>query len=680
MHFCIFDSNDETIRQVRKSINKPTNVPLSNLLQFCFICFIFLSQCLVVANAENETWSHYGGSLAGERYVENSSINADTVSSLELAWKYRTGDSTDGSDYDGNESFFKATPILVGDKLIFSTGFNRVIALDPKTGEEHWRFDPQVDFSDDYSEMFTSRGVASWTNEQPSDLTICQVRVFIGTLDARLIALDAQTGELCIDFGRKGTVDLSKGIRKYRKKDYSVTSPPTVIGDLVVVGSSIGDNGAVQLESGVVRAFDVRHGKLVWTWDPIPRDRDAPGIDGWEKRSYLKTGGANVWSIMSADPDRDMIFLPTTSPSPDFYGGERLGDNTHANSVVALKASNGSFLWAYQLVRHDLWDYDLAAQPLLFDHQSEDGSIRPAVAQATKMGFVFVLDRLTGTPLHPVEEVPVPQSDVEGEVNAPTQRFPKLQLHATNIDSFVLWGHSEEHREACERMMTGVRFDGIYTPPSLGGSLLYPGNPGGTNWGSMALNRNQNIGYLTVNRWPTVVRLIPRRNFSKAENIGTLNGREAQFTEQSGTPYGMARFDLNFDYIPCVEGPWSTLVAVDLNLGEILWEVPAGTTPWVDLGDEANDWGYLTTGGPLATSGGVVFLATPYDGKFRAYEGSTGRIQWEYELPADAHATPMSYRVGGSEYVVITAGGDVTTGDGRGDYVISFELTALPRE
>ena len=302
-------------------------------------------------SAMAEGWPHYGGSLGGDRRAVPSSITPENVGRLAVAWTYRTGDATDGEGFDGNPSRFRATPILVGGRLVASTGFNRVFALDPATGQELWTYDPGVDFSDKYSEMFTSRGVAAWRG-RASDPERCRERVFLGTLDARLIALDAATGIPCTDFGRKGQVDLSAGIRVYRKRDYSVTSPPTVVGDLVIVGSSIGDN----LESGVVRAYGVRDGALAWSWDPLPRSDDHPGASGWPRARRNRTGGANVWSVMSADPGRDLVFLPTTSPSPDFYGGKRPGDNAFANSVVALRASTGEFVWGYQTVRHDLWE------------------------------------------------------------------------------------------------------------------------------------------------------------------------------------------------------------------------------------------------------------------------------------------------------------------------------------
>lgn len=656
------------------SSSKVTRV--SELTSTFRTCALAIVICGAIGGLGSETWSHYGASLSGERYVSNSSINRDTVGTLVEAWRYRSGDSTDGSGYHGRPSNFKATPIVVRDKLVFSTAFNRVMAIDPATGREIWRFDPEVDFSLSYSEMFTSRGVAASVKNLSDNPDNCENRVFLGTIDARLIALDADTGKRCMEFGRNGTVDLSHGIQNYRKEHYSVTSPPTVVRDLIVVGLAVGDNHGIEVEPGVVRAFNVVTGKTVWSWDPIPRNADDPGAESWKKESRIKTGGGNVWSTMAADSERDMLFLPTTSPSPDFYGGERIGNNEYTNSVVALRASTGEFLWGYQVLRHDLWDYDLASQPLLFDHKDDNGMVRPALAQATKMGFVFVLDRLTGKPLQLVEEVPVPQSDVPGEVTAKSQRFPKLRLHSTARDEFVLWGHTAEHRKACEQMMDGVRFEGIFTPPSLNGTLLYPGNPGGTNWGSMALDRDANLGYITVNRWPTIVRLFPRKSYAKASRIGRFNTKPAQFNTQTGTPYGMGRFDPVHNDIPCFEGPWATLAAVDLDLGGIVWEVPAGTRPWIDLGEEANQWGTYTDGGPLVTSGGVVFLATSSDKMIRAYDGKNGGILWEQKLPAGAHATPMAYRFGGKEYLVITAGGDLEGERGRGDYVIAFKLAA----
>ena len=627
---------------------------------------------------ENQGWAHYGGSLSGDRYVAPSSISPKTIHNLSPAWEFRTGDATSGSKYGGRSSKFRATPILLDNKLIFSTGFNRVFAIDPETGKQIWTFNPEVDFSRGYSEMFTSRGVAGRQSPPRHDTRICDSQVFLGTLDARLIALDAETGQKCPNFGDRGKIDLSEGIRNYRRWDYSVTSPPIVVGDLVVVGSAIGDNGAAELEPGVIRAFHVETGDLVWSWDPIPRNVNHPAVANWADGAKSKAGGGNVWSVMSADPERDIIYLPTTSPSPDFYGGKRLGNNAFANSIVALKATTGEFLWGYQTVRHDLWDLDLASQPLLFDYIGANGQTRPALAQATKMGFVFILDRETGEPLHKVQERPVPQTDIAGEETAPTQRFPAIQLHTTDARPIRLWSNGPDHAQVCTKLLNGVRYEGIFTPPSLEGTLLYPGNGGGTNWGSMAYNPQSKIGYLTVNRMPTIVKLIPRSEFRAANRKGTLNGVRAQHTAQNGAPFGMARADVYNpeNNLPCLKGPWASVVAVDLNQGKVLWEKPVGSVSGIDNSTKASNWGFYASGGPLVTAGNVVIIATPFDQKLRARDGTTGKIIWQANLPAGAHATPMSYRYKGNDYIVVAAGGRMRGSNERGDFVIAYRLNS----
>lgn len=658
------------------------------------VCLLILCACQIVAcNRQNEIaatrdlniagidyieqagWRNYGSSLRGDRFAADVNITPGNVNKLEQAWVFQTGDATSGDDYFGNASSFKATPIVYNNTLYFSTGFNRVFAIDAVTGIELWRYDPQVNFDIEYSEMFTSRGVSLWVASGQSQLITCTARIFLGTLDARLIAMDAITGQVCQDFANNGEVDLTLGIKRVRRGEYSITSPPTVIGDLVVVGSSIGDNGRADLEEGLVRAYDVRTGELRWRFDPIPRQAKAPGGKTWTAKARRTTGGANVWSVMAADTQRDLIYLPTTSPSPDFYGGERIGDNSYANSIVALRASTGAFVWGYQLVRHDLWDYDLASQPLLIDLKI-DSSTRPALAVASKMGFVFVLDRETGEPLHPVEERKVPASAVPGEVAAGTQRFPAIRLHPTASSELRLWHRDDEHVAACNAMLEGMVYEGIFTPPSLQGTLLYPGNTGGMNWGSMAASQQSGIGLAVVNRWPTVVKLIPRSEFSIAKRLGVLQGVEAEFTAQNGTPYGMARFEVynRQNGLPCLEGPWSTLVAVDLATAETLWEVPVGQPESLKADPEAKLWGYFARSGPMVTAGGVAFLATPYDYRLSAFDLYSGKPLWSDLLPAQPGATPMSYHAKGADYVVVAAGGKLSRGDGRGDYLIAYRL------
>jgi len=619
-------------------------------------------------------WPHWGGDIGGTRFAHAPTLTPETVGDLEEVWRFRTGESSDGEDYFGKTSSFKSTPILVSGRLIFSTPFNRVIALDPGTGDELWRFDPEVDFGIEYSEMFTSRGVAGFVAPDGPVGRPCRSRIFLGTLDARLIAIDAADGERCQEFGEAGEVDLSEGIRRVRRGEYSVTSPPTVVNGVVIVGSSIGDNGAARLEDGTVRGFDALTGEVLWSFDPIPKRPGDPGAERWPDRSYRGTGAANVWSVMSADAERDLVFLPTTSPSPDFFGGERPGENRHANSVVALRATTGEFVWAYQIVHHDLWDYDLAAQPLVADIDI-DGVSTPIVAQATKMGFVFVLNRETGEPVHPVVDRAVPASDVPGETAAATQRFPAIRLHATDPELPPIFELDDAHVARCEAMMEGARYEGIFTPPSLEGTLLFPGNPGGVNWGSMAMSEADGVAVVAVNRMPTLVKLIPRREFRRRKLDEILNGVEAQFTDQDGTPFGMARFELFNDEsgFHCLEGPWSTLVALDVASGDTLWEVPAGRRPGIDADHPAAEWGYYANGGPVITSGGVVFLATQHDRTLRAYDLPTGRVSWSVRLPAGPQATPMVYEWNGAAHVVLTLGGRTESGD-LGDYVVAYRL------
>lgn len=635
---------------------------------------LFLFAAWPPSQVAAQDWPHWGGDLGGTRFADVSSLTPGTVDRLEEAWRFRTGDSTEGSGYFGNPSSFKSTPILVADRLVFTTPFNRAVALDPVTGKELWRFDPEVDFTIEYSEMFTSRGVAAHEKPGSPTDTPCHTRVFLGTLDARLIAVDTVTGMPCLEFGKAGEVDLTSGIRRVRRGEYSVTSPPTVVNGVVVVGSSIGDNGATRLEDGTVRGFDAITGELLWSFNPVPRQAGDPGAESWPGESYRQTGAANVWSVMSADAERDLVFLPTSSPSPDFFGGKRPGDNLHANSLVALKARTGELVWAYQIVRHDLWDYDLASQPLLADVDI-DGVSTPIVAQATKMGFVFVLHRETGEPIHPVEERPVPVSDVPGESGASAQRFPAIRLHEIGKALPPIFAVDDAHVAKCEEMLEGARYEGIFTPPSLDGTVLFPGNPGGVNWGSMAAYEAGGVAVVAVNRLPTLVKLIPRREFRQLRKEAMLNGVEAEFTAQSGAPYGMARFELfnGESGFHCLEGPWSTLVAVDLATAETLWEVPAGRRPGIDDDHLATTWGYFANGGPVVTSGGLVFLATQYDRMLRAYDLRNGGIVWSKALPAGPQATPMIYERNGDAYLVLTLGG-LTAEGRRGDHVIAYRL------
>src|SRR5215475_13098212 len=399
-------------------------------------------------------WRAYGADEAGTRYSPAKQIDRSNVGKLKVAWSYRTGAMAIATRLV-KKAAFEATPILAEGKLFLTTPYDRVIALDPGTGEKIWDYDPGVDLTMNRSEV-TSRGVSAWSEAVPAGLSAaCRLRIFVGTLDARLIALDGETGRPCEDFGSHGQVDLNKDAATQTDwtGGYQVTSPPSIYEDLVIVGSSIADNWRVDTGRGVVRAFDVRTGKPKWAWDPIP----------WGAKTTPPTGAGNAWTAFSIDREHDLVFVPTGSAAPDYFGGIRKGDNRWANSVVALRASTGQVVWGFQVVHHDLWDYDVAAQPTLFTWK--DGT--PALVINTKMGHVFVLNRLTGKPLLPVEERKAPQTDIAGEESAPTQPFSTIYLVPEKFGPDDTWGPTADDVKWCADKVRSPRNEGIFTPPSL---------------------------------------------------------------------------------------------------------------------------------------------------------------------------------------------------------------------
>ncbi|MGH9315305.1 MAG: pyrroloquinoline quinone-dependent dehydrogenase, partial [Vicinamibacterales bacterium] len=560
--------------------------------------------------------------------------------------------------------------------LYLSTPVGRVIALDPVTGQQRWAFDAKVPRDAGYGD-FASRGVSTWQRGG-------ERRIFIATIDARLIALDAKTGQPISGFGEQGTVDLRKGLRiaPLGFADYQVTSPPAVIGDTIVVGSAIQDNATTTEPSGEVRGFDAMTGKLKWSWDPIPQDPSAVGADTWKNESAARTGAANAWSVIVADPARNLVFVPTSSPSPDYFGGERLGDNLFADSVVALRADTGARVWHFQTVHHDLWDYDVASPPILFDWR-KDGRTIAAVAVASKTGHLFVLDRQTGTPLIPVEERAVPKSDVAGEEASPTQPFPTAprSLARTTLKTEDAWGLTDEDRAWCRDTMSKLRSDGFFTPPSLRGTLVVPGNVGGMAWGGIAHDRVNNLLIMPVNNIAAEVRLIPRDNVDAERKAGRLGG-DFEYAPQRGTPYALVRRLLLGPKasLPCTPPPWGTLAAVRAATGEIAWQVPLGQIMGTEKVPDAAQWGSIALGGPIATAGGLVFTAGTLEAAIYAFDVQTGKLLWKGTLPTSARSTPMTY-LGrdGRQYVVISAGGHgVPIGPPLGDYVVAFASTARP--
>ncbi|SEF55254.1 quinoprotein glucose dehydrogenase [Bryocella elongata] len=663
-------------------------------------------------------WPTYGGDPGGQRYTAASQITPQNVSQLREAWHFHTH-ALDLARNGRDDASFETTPVLLGHTLYLSTPFDEVIALDATSGKQLWRFDPQIQLVHP-GQLVTSRGVALWpaTATEPDPTHPCATRVLIGTLDARLVAVDAATGKPCPSFGTNGAVSLRDGVHISEHGDYGMTSPPTVLGDVVVTGSAVADNQSAEIESGLVRGFDVLTGKLLWSWEPLP----------WAQSMHPRTGAGNTWSVIAADPTLGLVYLPTSSASPDFYGGLRPGDNRDADSVVALDARTGKKVWAFQTVHHNLWDYDIAAEPLLFTFRG----VTPAIAVLTKSAQIFVLDRRTGRPLFPAPEARVPQDGAPGEQLSPTQPISSVDsLAPLTVPSLSTdtsgWKRSDANTAFCQKQLSELRYDGIYTPPTLKGSLLYPGSLGGVNWGSAAFDPNTGLLYANNNRYPFKMRLVDRNSFEvtwkfhieptvrdwpfwviygsgilllgcvkrrslwpgwKGFGVGMgvaavsiltvifpwspyMSNRHfsAETSAQEGTPYLIERVPLlDHDGNPCIAPPWAALSAVDLNTGKRAFSVPLGVNA------SGQHVGTLSLGGPIVTATGLVFDAATLDATLRAFDATNGKELWSTKLPAPALSTPMSYSVNGIQFVVVAAGGHTLLGKQRGDDVIAYAL------
>jgi quinoprotein glucose dehydrogenase len=601
--------------------------------------------------------------LSGDLASQHSplgQITRDNVQKLKVAWTYRTGEPVVPVAGGGRPPAFEATAVYFSGLLYVGTPYGKVVALEPESGKERWSFDAQIERNANYGD-FANRGVVTWKDAKNAK-GVCRERIFFASIDARLFALDARTGARCEGFGAQGVIDLKVGLRRKPSYagEYEQTSPPAVIDDLVVVGSAIADNHRADSPTGEVRAFDARTGALRWTWDPLPESPQA--------------GGANAWSRIVVDPDRHLVFVPTGSPSPDYYGGLRKGDNRYANSVVALRAQTGERVWHFQTVHHDLWDYDVATPPALFSVK-RGGQDLAAVAVGSKTGHLFLLDRQTGQPLFPVEERPVPKSDVPGEEAAPTQPFPSLpaSLVPQTLTADEAWGATEADRQWCKDQIAGLRSEGIFTPPSLRGSLVVPGNVGGLHWGGVAFASEQGLLIAPTNRLAAVVRLVPQAEVDAYRK----DHPSFETTRQLGAPYAMSRtFLLAPSGLPCNPPPFGALTAVDVATGKVRWQVPLGRLP---VPGALAAWGSVNLGGPLATGGGLVFIGAAFDPAIRAFDVATGAELWQATLPASARSVPMTFQgPSGKQYVVIAAGGHDLKFGPLDNAVVAFALADGP--
>jgi quinoprotein glucose dehydrogenase len=635
-----------------------------------------LSLAVLSVGSEDKSlgeWPAYGHDSGGQRFSPLTAINRQNVKSLKIAWTFRTGDAYEPKY--GRPTAFEATPLYIDGKLYIGTPLGRVIALDPVTGKQIWAYDSKIPRDRGYGD-FANRGVSTWQSGKAPR------RIFIATIDAHLIALDAATGQPCADFGDNGIVNLRNGLRiaPHNYGDYEETSPPAIVGNTIILGSGVADNGSVNQASGEVRGFDAISGKLKWTFDPIPQDPKATGADTWKNGSAQRTGAANAWSVIAADPQRNLVFLPVGSASPDFYGGERLGNNLFANSLVALRADTGERVWYFQTVHHDLWDYDVASPPILFDVH-KNGKTIPAVGVGSKTAHFFILNRETGEPIFGVEERSVPASDTPGEVASPTQPFP-VAPHALSpqgkLTADNVWGSTEEDKKWCREEVGKLRSEGVFTPPSLHGTLLLPGNIGGMAWGGAAFDPTHHLVIIPTNNMATEVFLIPRADFMSERTAGRNFNGDWEFAPMLGTPYGMKRRTLRSPMGSfCNPPPWGMLNAVDSDTAEIKWTVPLGQFP--PLGGAPGgppEFGSIALGGPIVTAGGLIFMAGTLDPAIRAFDVTNGKELWKGDLPTSARATPMTFQgPNGKQYLVTVAGGHgIRGGPALGDYVVAFTL------
>ena len=645
-------------------------------LLICLGFCVLIAIPAIVRSEDGARWDHYGGGQHGRQYSSLSQITRDNVEQLEEVWRYRTGELGQGH----REPFaFQANPILVEGRLYLPTGSAIVIALDPATGKEIWRYDPKIDRSKPHDEI-ANRGVTSWIDPSATIASPCRHRIFVGTLDARLIALDGASGKPCADFGEGGAIWLNKGVRADPgpRVHYTITSPPVIVDDVVIIGSAIGDNRAVESELGIVRGIDARSGEERWRWDPIPRQPDDPAHASWRRDEVARNGSANAWAPLAADPELGLVYVPTGSASPDFYGGERQGDNLYADSLVALQAATGEIAWYQQLIHHDVWDFDLAAQPTLVELEHA-GEIVPAVLQGTKTGFIFSFNRLTGEPIFDIEERPVPQEGVDGEHLSPTQPYPVAPPSIARdgvVTEDDAWGMLYFDKRACREKIARLNSRGLFTPPSIEGSVMLPGNAGGINWGGLAFDpASQTVVTFSMDV-PFEVALIKRDEVEAVRESGDFEGFE--FASMSGTPYGMRRSLLSSPLgLPCTAPPWGVLAAIDMRQGTIEWQRSVGSVQDMAPAIFPNlELGMAGLGGPIITAGGVIFMAAVMDDYLRAFDLKDGKTLWEARLPAGGQATPMTYFLEetGKQYVVIAAGGHARIGTTPGDYVIAYAL------
>ena len=631
---------------------------------------------MTCSQALAEGWPTWGGPPGGSKYSPLDQINRDNVKDLEIAWTYRTGDYEGPMARYGNSFGLQAVPILLpeeaGGHLVFCNPFWRVIALDPVTGELQWEMDPGVE-KGLRDLQYKCRGVAQWHDTEAAPGSLCEYAIIQVTGDRRIFSMDARTGEACPDFGDNGELDVAPAIASVpRAHDVNAIRtyfPPAIVGGSIIIGSVVGTKFKdAHAPSGAVHAFDVRTGAFKWYWDPVPRNPGDLEAANWTPESLATTGGGNVWTYMTWDPERDLVFLPTSSVSPNYYGVNRPGDNRYANSTVALRGSTGEMVWHFQNIHHDIWDLDTAPEPMVIELDWE-GERKTAVAQLTKQGLTFVFDIETGEPLWPVDELPVDTNGIEGEQVSPTQPYPvkppPLAKFVTTVDD--AWGYTFIDHAACKAIYDKYSHGTKWTPPSETGLIIQPGMV--NNYGGGAYDPERNLLITNARRFSLYVGLPP------ADTVDEEDARSPMAGMPSGpagimknTKHAMERgpdkvfsFPETSPYLPmfspCTKPPWYVLVAMNLSTGEVEWEVPLGVLDKSLRLPLPLKFGAVGIGGPMITAGGIVFIGATADERFRAFDIDTGKEIWSDELPTSNMTNPMTYERNGRQFVVLAAGG-----------------------
>jgi quinoprotein glucose dehydrogenase len=612
-------------------------------------------------------WHQYGRTQYGQRYSPLTQITPENVAKLELAWQYRTGDVRQPQDV--TETTYQVTPLKIEDTLYLCTPHNIAIALNADTGKEKWRYNPEVSANTQRQHQ-TCRGVTYWKDQTVAADQACYERVYLPTSDAHLIALDAKTGQICESFADKGVLDLTRGMKYNPSGYYYSTSPPTAIDGKIIVGGAVNDNFSTEEQSGVIRAFDILTGQLLWNWDSGNPDVTTPIAEG----EHYTTNSPNSWSVFSADEKLGLIYIPLGNQVPDQLGmGRSEAVEKYSSSITALDVNTGQVRWVRQTVHHDLWDMDVPAQPVLLDI-TKDGQAVPALVGPTKQGDIYVLDRRTGEPIIPVTEVAAPKGAIPEDFSAPTQPLSGLTFNPPPLTEANMWGATMFDQLACRIQFRSLRYEGRYTPPSLQGTIVYPGNFGVFNWGSVAVDPKRQVMFGMPTYLAFTSRLVP------ADQIPP-KGEDEKASEQGlnrndGAPYGvfMGPF-LSPLGIPCQSPPWGYVAGVDLRTGKIAYKHKNGTVEDMAPVPIPLKLGVPGIGGPMITAGGVAFLGAAVDDYLRAYDLTTGKQLWQTRLPAGGQSTPMSYTgKDGKQYVLIVAGGHGSVGTKAGDYVMSYKL------